>query len=93
VVNVGERQAGRLRGANVIDVPAEKEAVLAGIRKAVDPTFKQAISGLENPYDQGDASEIIVKVLRDVPLDQRLIQKRFVDSAATAASLTDANRA
>lgn len=92
VINVGDRQKGRLRGANVIDVPAEKNAILEGIRQAVEPSFKDSLSGMQNPYDRGNSSEIIISVIKDVPLDRSLIQKRFSDSASTVACLRPAER-
>jgi len=79
VVNVGNRQRGRLHGKNVIDVPCEKGAILGAIKKAISPTFRESLKGLENPYGNGHAAELIVETLASVPLDRRLIVKRFVD--------------
>lgn len=75
VVNVGPRQDGRLRAGNVIDVPAEREAIAQAIAKALDPSFRSGLSGLVNPYGDGHAAERIVDVLRTVELDHRLIAK------------------
>jgi UDP-N-acetylglucosamine 2-epimerase (non-hydrolysing)/GDP/UDP-N,N'-diacetylbacillosamine 2-epimerase (hydrolysing) len=70
VVNVGDRQKGRTRGANVIDVGNETEAILAGIRRAVDPAFRATLADRANPYrGGGDASSAILHVLKTVPLE------------------------
>ena len=37
VVNVGERQRGRLRGDNVIDVRADRDAIAAALERALTP--------------------------------------------------------
>jgi UDP-N-acetylglucosamine 2-epimerase (non-hydrolysing)/GDP/UDP-N,N'-diacetylbacillosamine 2-epimerase (hydrolysing) len=79
VVNVGSRQGGRVRAANVIDVGNAGDAILAAIRKAVDPAFRAGLSGLVNPYGDGQASTAIVERLRTVALDERLRVKRFHD--------------
>lgn len=79
VVNIGTRQAGRVRAANVIDVGTDRAAILAGIRQAVSPEFRAGLRGLINPYGDGTAAEKIVARLKQVDLDQRLIMKRFVD--------------
>lgn len=79
VVNIGTRQQGRLRAENVIDVGYHREEILEGIRKAVVPEFRARLTGKPNPYGNGCASEVIVKRLQEVPLDRKLIQKRFVD--------------
>ena len=81
VVNVGTRQQGRVRAANVIDTGYERAAVLAGLRKAADPTWRKNLQGLRNPYQRGHAAATIVEKLRTVSLDERLIKKRFADLA------------
>jgi len=79
VVNVGSRQRGRVRGANVIDVDYERTSILEGLQKALEPGFRASLRGIHNPYDSGGASERIVEVLEQVRLDDRLVMKRFHD--------------
>lgn len=78
-VNVGDRQDGRTRASNVIDVPAETNAIVAGLRKALSPEFRRSLLGMTNPYGDGTASDLIAKVLATVDIDVRLIAKRFCD--------------
>lgn len=77
VVNVGARQRGRLRGTNVIDVEPTREDILRGIEAAQAPTFRARARAATNPYGDGHAAPRVVDVLRSVPLDARLVQKRF----------------
>jgi UDP-hydrolysing UDP-N-acetyl-D-glucosamine 2-epimerase len=79
VVNVGSRQDGRLRAANVIDVAPERGAVGEAISRATSDAFRQELAGLGNPYGDGRASGRIADVLATVALDERLLRKRFVD--------------
>jgi UDP-hydrolysing UDP-N-acetyl-D-glucosamine 2-epimerase len=79
VVNVGDRQRGRLRAANVIDVDHDRAAIAGAIRRALDPAFRRALAGLANPYGDGRAAPRIARVLREVELGPRLTRKRFVD--------------
>lgn len=79
VVNIGTRQAGRVRGANVIDVGNHHEEIIAGIQKAVSPQFAERIRGTENPYGDGHAADQIVSGLKSVELDDRLTRKVFHD--------------
>jgi GDP/UDP-N,N'-diacetylbacillosamine 2-epimerase (hydrolysing) len=79
VVNIGSRQRGRLRGANVIDVGYGREEILRGLERALDPAFRAGLKGMANPYGDGRAAARIVEVLRTVPLDARLAQKRFAE--------------
>jgi UDP-N-acetylglucosamine 2-epimerase (non-hydrolysing)/GDP/UDP-N,N'-diacetylbacillosamine 2-epimerase (hydrolysing) len=77
-VNVGMRQQGRERAANVIDVPARSEAILEGIRRASDPGFREGLRGLVNPYGDGTASRRIAETLAGSPLGEELLLKRAV---------------
>lgn len=79
VVNIGNRQRGRSCGANVIHCAAEAPAILAGIRRALDPDFRASLDGLVNIYGTGTAAAHIVERLATVSLDQRLIMKAFHD--------------
>jgi UDP-hydrolysing UDP-N-acetyl-D-glucosamine 2-epimerase len=79
VVNIGTRQTGRVRGANVIDVGYTRAEILSGIRAAAQSEFRERLRQIENPYGQGQASQRIVDRLKSVPLDDRLILKRFLD--------------
>ena len=77
VVNVGSRQRGRLRGANVIDVEPSREDILRGIEAAQALSFRVRARAAANPYGDGHAAPRIVEILRSVPIDVRLVQKRF----------------
>lgn len=80
VVNIGTRQGGRVRGKNVIDTGGARAEVLAAIRRAVEPAFRAALVDLKNPYSTGEpAAEKVVRRLREIPLDDRLLRKRFQD--------------
>ncbi len=79
VVNIGNRQQGRVRGANVIDVATRQADIADGLRRALSPDFREKIKGLANPYDQGDAAAMITGVLKTVPLGPGLIHKTFND--------------
>jgi len=76
VVNVGARQAGRLRAANVVDVSPDRDEILAGVDAALTPAFRAGLSGMKNPYGDGHAAERIVRVLRRVELGATLTRKR-----------------
>jgi GDP/UDP-N,N'-diacetylbacillosamine 2-epimerase (hydrolysing) len=84
VVNVGSRQRGRLRGGNVVDVGYGREEILRGLERALDPGFRAGLRGMANPYGDGQAATRIVEVLRAIPLDARLIQKRFEGAGAAS---------
>lgn len=75
-VNVGIRQKGRERAANVIDVEPTVESILAGIARAKSVEFRKSLEGRINPYGDGHAAERIVGVLAGAPLGEKLLMKR-----------------
>jgi UDP-N-acetylglucosamine 2-epimerase (non-hydrolysing)/GDP/UDP-N,N'-diacetylbacillosamine 2-epimerase (hydrolysing) len=78
-INIGNRQQGRERAINVIDVPHEKNAIVDAVNKALeDKDFLKKVKMIENPYGDGKSAEKIVKILKKVSLDN-LIQKQFVN--------------
>jgi UDP-hydrolysing UDP-N-acetyl-D-glucosamine 2-epimerase len=77
-VNVGGRQAGRLRAASVVDCESVVEAIAAALRIALTPEFRERARKSEPPYGRGGASARIAKILREIVLDP-LRPKRFRD--------------
>ena len=75
-VNIGFRQEGRQRAANIIDVEADREEIVAAVHKALEPDFRQSLAGMENPYGDGHAAERIGEILATVPLGEELLHKR-----------------
>lgn len=75
-VNVGIRQRGRERAANVVDAAAEPEAILEALKHADSDAFRRSLAGMRNPYGDGKAAELIARVLRETPLDERLRIRR-----------------
>ncbi len=78
VVNIGDRQQGRERAKNVIDVPYDARSIRRAIARALyDSAFrKQAASGA-TPWGDGHATARIMRILKSVPLDARLLDKRL----------------
>jgi UDP-hydrolysing UDP-N-acetyl-D-glucosamine 2-epimerase len=87
VVNIGNRQRGRMRGKNVIDVGYSRVEILEAITKATSPDFRASLTNLSNPYWNGHAAEKIADKLKGVAIDERLLLKRFYDTGV----MTDAD--
>jgi GDP/UDP-N,N'-diacetylbacillosamine 2-epimerase (hydrolysing) len=78
VVNIGERQEGRERAENVIDVPPEKERIKDAIKTCFkDEAFRQRARNCVNPYGSGNAGQRIAEILGTISLEPGLLQKKL----------------
>lgn len=79
VVNIGNRQKGRIRAENVIDVPkCEENKIITAISQAVSEDFKNSLRGLKNPYGNGGASVKIIEVVKAISLSN-IVKKNFMN--------------
>lgn len=77
-VNIGDRQRGRLKAESVIDCSPERESIAGALRTLYSPEFQAQLATVRNPYGEGGASEKVVRVLQEYPLDT-LLKKTFYD--------------
>jgi len=72
VINIGNRQKGRLNAGNVEFVKYDKDLILKSLYKACfDNKYRKKISNLFNPYGDGHASDKIVKILSSIDINDR----------------------
>jgi UDP-N-acetylglucosamine 2-epimerase (non-hydrolysing)/GDP/UDP-N,N'-diacetylbacillosamine 2-epimerase (hydrolysing) len=77
-VNIGIRQEGRERGANVIDCGHNKTEIVRAIKKALaDETFLAEVKKCRSPYGDGHAAPRITEILSAVELTPALLQKKI----------------
>ncbi|MDP9482971.1 MAG: UDP-N-acetylglucosamine 2-epimerase, partial [Chloroflexota bacterium] len=62
-VNVGDRQEGRRREANVIDAPADASAVATALRTALDPAFRAGVAAAHPELADGRAGARIADII------------------------------
>jgi len=74
VINIGDRQKGRERNKNVIDVPANATAILRALKKFWNNGHPLRFPR-KNIYGSGRTSQKIAHILATVPLDDRLRRK------------------
>lgn len=84
VVNVGNRQGGRLRGRNVVDVPCVAAAIEEAVGHVIAPAFRRSLDGFSNPYGDGRAAARIVDALKTCALGRDLLVKKSGEALAAA---------
>jgi len=78
-VNIGTRQAGRLRARSIIDCEPRRDAIVTAIETALSPEFLAGLACAAPPYGRpASASGKIAATLRQVDL-RALRVKQFYD--------------
>lgn len=79
VINIGDRQKGRLKAFNIIDVGYTKDEILCGINKALkDEDYKVKVKETKSIYGDGNTSKNIVEIIKRVDLkDDKLLKKKL----------------
>jgi len=77
VVNIGNRQKGRMQGENVINTDYDQAAIITAIQQALSPVFKKKAQRSINPYGDGQSAKRIVEILAQVPIDETLLIKKL----------------
>lgn len=77
-VNIGDRQAGRLRTPSIMDCPPNRQAITEAISHALSPAMRSTLAAIEHPCDKPGSAQAIVQIVRTVEL-AGLLKKPFVD--------------
>jgi GDP/UDP-N,N'-diacetylbacillosamine 2-epimerase (hydrolysing) len=76
VVNVGNRQKGRLHAENVTFVPHDREAIALAVRRAVfDAEYRASVAQCSNPYGDGQSAKKIAEILAMTEINDQLLVK------------------
>jgi GDP/UDP-N,N'-diacetylbacillosamine 2-epimerase (hydrolysing) len=76
VINIGNRQKGRLHAQNVEFVSHNKSKIIRAIKKAVfDKEYIKKVQKCSNPYGDGKSSDRIAQILASVKIDENLLVK------------------
>ena len=78
VVNIGNRQKGRKVTGNIIHSSGEKKSNLSSIKKGLSKEFRDSIKNMDNPYGKEGAGKEIVRILSDLSLTNKLLNKQFI---------------
>jgi UDP-hydrolysing UDP-N-acetyl-D-glucosamine 2-epimerase len=77
-INIGNRQANRLRATSVIDCSIDSEQIIEAIKKALSKEFGQILKTTISPYKQDNTANAIKSVIKSVDL-KKIVMKRFND--------------
>lgn len=78
VVNIGERQNGRLQNKNIINVGYNKSEIINAIRKSLqDDQYLDTLRGIKNLWGDGKTGIKVVNILEDLEINQKLLSKQI----------------
>jgi UDP-hydrolysing UDP-N-acetyl-D-glucosamine 2-epimerase len=65
VVNIGNRQAGRIMAPNIINCRIRKDDIKNAIDKGLSDSFRKSIANLKSPYGDGNAARKILDIIKN----------------------------
>ena len=79
VVNIGDRQEGKVKPKNVINTFFDEKKILKAIKKASSKKFKSSIKNLKNPYEKKVNIKKISSFILKSCKSSKIIRKKFID--------------
>lgn len=67
-INIGNRQLGRLSANSLIHVKADTKQIDEALSEIYKPTYQQKLSVVKNPYGEGNSSNKVIQVLKNIDL-------------------------
>lgn len=77
-VNIGSRQAGRLRADSIIDCDANQYSIQSAIRRALSDEFKNIVHNTTASYNDSETAIIIKNKLKNINME-KITKKKFYD--------------
>jgi GDP/UDP-N,N'-diacetylbacillosamine 2-epimerase (hydrolysing) len=72
VVNIGNRQKGRLNAGNVEFVKHDVVQIVKSLKKACfDKAYQKKVNNLENPFGDGHSADRVISILANIDLADR----------------------
>ena len=75
-INIGDRQRGRIKSNSVIQCDPNQSSITKAMEIALSKKFQNTLNYSINPYDNGNSSEKIIKILKKVSL-KNIVKKKF----------------
>ena len=78
VLNIGNRQRGRIQANNIINCDFNERKITKSINYILNnKNFKKNLKKCKNPYGQGKSSEKIIKILKNIKINKKLLDKEM----------------
>jgi len=64
VINIGDRQKGRIRAKNIIDCIPDKNTIVIALEKGLSPSFRQTLLNMKNPFQKPSTAKTIKDIIK-----------------------------
>jgi len=78
-VNIGDRQRGRIKSNSVLNCEPYENSISESIEFALSERFQKKLKLTNNPYDNGNSSEIIVNKILETST-KNILKKKFYNN-------------
>lgn len=78
VVNIGNRQKGRLMANNIINCDYSSDNIVNSINIALDNEFTCKAKDVKSLYGEGNTSQEIINILKNIDINEKLFKKRLI---------------
>lgn len=78
VVNIGNRQKGRLMADNIICCSNKCEDIVSSVMNAISSSFVEKTRKIESLYGEGNTSKDIVNILENIQINEKLLKKKLI---------------
>ncbi len=78
-INIGNRQRDRMQAVNVINSEYKVKKIKKALNHALkNKFFKLKLKHCKNPYGSGKSSEKIIKIIKKIKINKKLLDKRMI---------------
>jgi GDP/UDP-N,N'-diacetylbacillosamine 2-epimerase (hydrolysing) len=75
-INIGDRQKGRIMAESILNCKPDSKSIKKSFKKVYSSKFQKNLKNIKNPYDNGCASQKILKILKTTQLND-ILKKKF----------------
>tara|TARA_X000000368_G_scaffold271741_1_gene215429 strand:- start:1528 stop:2679 length:1152 start_codon:yes stop_codon:yes gene_type:complete len=78
-IDIGDRQRGRIKSKSVLNCEPFETSISKSIEFALSESFQKKLKLIDNPYDNGNSSEIIVNKILETS-KKNILKKKFYNT-------------
>jgi GDP/UDP-N,N'-diacetylbacillosamine 2-epimerase (hydrolysing) len=74
-INIGDRQAGRIKHESIIDTDYSSKSIILAIDKALSSNFINELKNMKYKFGEGNTAEKMIRIIKSIKIDQAFLRK------------------